>query len=285
MIRSLLVATLCYVAPVAAQVQLRTEPEQVARGSLIRVHITPQTAGLTSVTASVADEPLHLSTSDQSTWSGFAAIPVDGGDTVTVNVTLATPLGSQVAPITLRVTQPPYPNEKLTVAPKMAEPDSAAQVRIAAEGKRARALSVAAHSTEKLWTKPFRLPRSSRITSDFGTGREYNGAVTGRHMGTDFAGAIGSPVRATNRGRVVLVDRFYLAGRVVYIDHGEGLVSAYFHLTRASVAVGQMVERGQLIGTVGRSGRVTGPHLHWIMRFGGVTVDPMTVVALTSSKP
>jgi hypothetical protein len=284
MIRSLLLAALCYVAPLAAQVQLRTEPEQVARGSLIRVHLTPQVANLTSITTSVADEPLHLSSTDQATWSGFAAIPVDGGDTVMVNVTLTGPLGSQVVPLTLRVMQPPYPSEKLTVAPGMATPDSAARVRIAAEGKRARAVGSAAHSTERLWSRPFRLPRSSRITSDFGTGREYNGAVTGRHMGTDFAGAIGAPVRATNRGRVVLVDRFYLAGRVVYIDHGEGLVSAYFHLTGASVKVGQMVERGQLIGTVGQSGRVTGPHLHWIMRYGGVTVDPMTVVALTASK-
>jgi murein DD-endopeptidase MepM/ murein hydrolase activator NlpD len=81
---------------------------------------------------------------------------------------------------------------------------------------------------------------------------------------------------------VVLVDRFYLAGRVVYLDHGEGLVSAYFHLTKAVVHVGQMVERGQLIGTVGRTGRVTGPHLHWITRYGNTTVDPMSVVALTA---
>jgi murein DD-endopeptidase MepM/ murein hydrolase activator NlpD len=283
MIRSLALLLLL-APPLAAQIQIRTEPGQPVRGSLIRIYITPQTAQLTAVSASVAAEPLHLSTTDQASWSGLAPIPIDGGDTVTVNVTLTTPLGSQVIPVPLTVVQPPYPSEKLTVAPKMAEPDSAARVRIAAEGKRARALGVEAHRTERLWAKPFRLPRGSRITSGFGMGREYNGAVTGRHMGTDFAGAIGSPVRATNRGRVVLVDRFYLAGRVVYIDHGEGLISAYFHLSKAAVTVGQMVQRGQVIGTVGRSGRVTGPHLHWIMRYGGVTVDPMTVVAVTAER-
>jgi murein DD-endopeptidase MepM/ murein hydrolase activator NlpD len=285
MLRLVLLCSLL-TAPLSAQVIIRTEPEQPARGSLIRLHITPNsTEQLTDITGEVAGEPLHLHSTDQLTWTSLAPIPVDGGDTLTVTLTLTSPLGSRTVPVPLPVRQSPYPSEKLTVAPNMAEPDSAAEARIARESARARAVGAAAHQTERLWTSPFRLPRSSRITSGFGTGREYNGKVTGRHMGTDFAGAIGAPVRAANRGRVVLVDRFYLAGRVVYIDHGEGLVSAYFHLTRSVVAVGQMVERGQLIGTVGRTGRVTGPHLHWIMRYGGVTVDPMSVVALTGAKP
>jgi murein DD-endopeptidase MepM/ murein hydrolase activator NlpD len=280
-----LVAALLLSAPLQAQVQVRTDPAQPSRGSLIRIHLTPASAEpLTSVSAEVEGEPLHLSTTDQVTWSGLAPIAVDGGDTVRVTVQLNTVIGSQTVTVPLAVHQSPYPSEKLTVAPRMAEPDSAARVRIAREGARARALGAEAHQTERLWTLPFRLPRTSRITSAFGTGREYNGTVTSRHMGTDFAGAIGAPIRAANRGRVVLVDRFYLAGRVVYIDHGEGLISAYFHLTRASVVAGQMVERGQVIGTVGRTGRVTGPHLHWIMRYGGVTVDPMTVVQLTTEK-
>ncbi len=101
-----------------------------------------------------------------------------------------------------------------------------------------------------------------------------------RHLGTDFAGAVGDPVRATNRGVVAMVADFYLAGRVVYLDHGEGLVSAYFHLSSTAVAQGDTVERGQVIGAVGKSGRVTGPHLHWVMRYGAVTVDPVSVLTL-----
>jgi murein DD-endopeptidase MepM/ murein hydrolase activator NlpD len=162
----------------------------------------------------------------------------------------------------------------------MAQPDSAARVRIARDIARARSVSRSAHGTERLWEGPFRLPRPSRITSEFGTGREYNGKVTSRHLGTDFDGKVGYPVIATNRGRVALVARFYLAGNVVYLDHGEGLISAYFHLSRALVKEGQMVEKGQRIGNVGRTGRVTGPHLHWVMRYGGVTLDPMSVLAL-----
>ena len=78
---------------------------------------------------------------------------------------------------------------------------------------------------------------------------------------------------------------FYLAGKVVYLDHGEGLISAYFHLSKALVRTGDTVERGQVIGSVGQSGRVTGPHLHWVMRYGGVTVDPMSVLALLGEPP
>jgi murein DD-endopeptidase MepM/ murein hydrolase activator NlpD len=99
-------------------------------------------------------------------------------------------------------------------------------------------------------------------------------------MGVDFAGRTGAPVRAANRGVVALVGNFYLGGRVVYIDHGAGLVTGYFHLSRATVAVGDTVARGEVIGFVGATGRVTGPHLHWIARYGAVTVDPMTLLTL-----
>jgi murein DD-endopeptidase MepM/ murein hydrolase activator NlpD len=82
---------------------------------------------------------------------------------------------------------------------------------------------------------------------------------------------------------VALVADFYLAGRAVYLDHGAGLVTGYFHLSQASVAQGDTVAAGQRIGAVGRTGRVTGPHLHWIVRYGGISVDPMTLVELGKS--
>jgi murein DD-endopeptidase MepM/ murein hydrolase activator NlpD len=82
-----------------------------------------------------------------------------------------------------------------------------------------------------------------------------------------------------------LVADFYLAGRAVYIDHGGGLVTAYFHLSRADVRRGQTVATGQRIGAVGRSGRVTGPHLHWVARYGTISVDPMSLLRLEQHPP
>ena len=108
----------------------------------------------------------------------------------------------------------------------------------------------------------------------------FNGTLTSRHLGVDFRGATGQPVRAANRGVVALVDDFFLAGNVIYIDHGGGLVTAYFHLSKALVVAGDTVERGQEIGLVGSTGRVTGPHLHWSARYGAVTVNPLDLTLL-----
>ena len=137
-----------------------------------------------------------------------------------------------------------------------------------------------AHLTPRLWTDPFIVPRESRITSGFGGGREFNGTITSRHMGTDFAGATGAPVRAVNRGVVRIVDAFFYGGNVVYVDHGAGISTAYLHLSQQLVASGDTVQRNQVIGRVGATGRVTGPHLHLIVRYGSVTVDPMSLFAV-----
>ena len=123
------------------------------------------------------------------------------------------------------------------------------------------------------------------MTSGFGRRREFNGTIQSRHMGVDFAGVSGAPVRAANRGVVALVDEFYMGGNVIYLDHGAGLVTAYFHLSRANVEAGDTVARGQVIGRVGATGRVTGPHLHWVARYGAITVDPLSLLDLGRSAP
>ncbi len=226
--------------------------------------------------ATLAGEPLHFRVEDN-VLSAFAAVPVDS----TNGLTLAL-LCTDGARVDVRIAtrDGEYPLERLTVAPRFsAPPDSALLARQRREAARAAEVSRASHDTPRLFTEPFLPPRTTRITSGFGSGRTFNGTVTSRHMGTDYAGAVGAPVRATNRGVVRLVDRFYLGGNVVYLDHGDGLVSAYLHLSRQRVAVGDTVQRGDVIGEVGATGRVTGPHLHFIVRYGNVTVDPESVVA------
>jgi murein DD-endopeptidase MepM/ murein hydrolase activator NlpD len=109
----------------------------------------------------------------------------------------------------------------------------------------------------------------------------FNGTLSARHLGVDFRGKTGEPVRAANRGVVALVDNFFLAGNVVYLDHGDGVVTAYFHLSRTLVSTGDTVSRGQEIGLVGATGRVTGPHLHWSARYGATTVNPLDLIAVT----
>ena len=207
-------------------------------------------------------------------------IPLEGGDTVAVSLLLTRGRRVDTSVVRLAVRQPDYPRERITVPPRMVEYDSATRERIESEGLRARAVSRRSHDTERLWSLPLTLPRPGRITSPYGGAREYNRKVTSRHTGTDFAGAVGAPVVAPVRGVVALVADFYLAGKALYLDHGAGLVTGYFHLSRTDVTAGDTVAVGQRIGAVGRSGRVTGPHLHWIMRYGTISLDPMSLVEL-----
>lgn len=277
---------LCLVAsPLSAQVALETDPATPRRGTLIRLRVTPTTDGLlTGLGGAIAGEPLHFRSDDGVTWQSLAGVPFAGGDSLAITLVLERPEQSDTIRTAIAVVTGDYPVERLSVAPRMAEPDSASRVRIAREAARAKRVSQAAHETPQLWLEPFLLPIQSRITSGYGTGREFNGKVTSRHFGTDFNGQVGDLVYAPNAGRVSLVANFYLAGRVIYLDHGEGLVSAYFHLSRARVKTGDEVTRGQVIGEVGQSGRVTGPHLHWVVRYGTTTVDPMSLIELLGSE-
>ena len=210
-------------------------------------------------------------------------IPLEGGDTLAISLRLTRQGRVDTTLFQFPVAHPAHPRERLTVPPRMVQYDSATRARIDSEQARALEVSRRSHQTERLWSLPLTLPRASRITSVYGGAREFNGQVTSRHMGTDFAGAVGTPVVAAARGVVALVADFYLAGRAVYLDHGAGLVTGYFHLSQSAVAAGDTVQAGQRIGSVGRSGRVTGPHLHWIMRYGAVSVDPMSLVQLGES--
>jgi hypothetical protein len=266
---------------IAAQVVLETDPASPVRGSLIRVTVTPTVdAPVDTVEGVLAGEPMHFEREDGLAWSALAGVPIEGGDSVPVVLALWHDGVADTVHSRFAVSRGEYEVDQLRVAPRMAHPDSAARARIARENAAARRVGRSSHETARQWREPFVLPRPSRITSSFGNAREFNGRVLSRHMGTDFAGALGDPIHAVNRGRVAMVANFYLAGKVIYVDHGQGLISAYFHLSRALVKPGDEVARDQVIGAVGRSGRVTGPHLHFVMRYGTTSVDPMSVMAL-----
>jgi murein DD-endopeptidase MepM/ murein hydrolase activator NlpD len=133
-------------------------------------------------------------------------------------------------------------------------------------------------SMERLWEGAFRFPSSNTeaFASYFGSRRNYNDTgYTAYHTGLDFFGALGDPIYAAARGRVVLAEELTVRGNTTVIDHGWGVYTAYLHQSEFKVKVGDMVEAGDLIGLVGATGRVTGSHLHWEVQVGGVPVDPL----------
>lgn len=264
-------------------VSLVWEPATPRQGALFRVRASGIAAGV-RLSGEFARQPLHFVEAGDGRAEAFAAIPIDGGPSlgVVLRCTAQGLTDSIVAHV--NASQANYPIDRLTVSPRFGTPpDSATSERIRRESRRAMEVAEQAHATPRLWREPFVLPRTSRVTSGFGRGREFNGQITSRHMGTDFAGAVGAPVRAVNDGVVRIVDSFFYGGNVVYVDHGAGLTSAYLHLSRQDVAPGDTVQRGQTIGRVGATGRVTGPHLHFILRYGDITVDPMSLFALAAA--
>jgi murein DD-endopeptidase MepM/ murein hydrolase activator NlpD len=135
-------------------------------------------------------------------------------------------------------------------------------------------------AAERLWTMPFVRPVPDPANSAFGTRSIFNGTPRSAHGGADFLSAAGTPVHAPSAGRVAVARGLYFSGNTVVIDHGLGLFSMLAHLSAFDVREGERVTAGQLVGRVGATGRVTGPHLHWAMRVGGARVDPLSVLAL-----
>ena len=171
----------------------------------------------------MAGEPLHFVAS-RTGHRALGAVPVDSVNTVEAEVVVTRASGRSDT-LHASVTPPPLPppKERLQVASQFGRQlDSATAARVAREGALALAVGRRAHDAPPRWTAAFLRPRASDVTSGFGTGRTFNGEVTSRHLGVDYRGATGSPIRAANRGVVVLVDTFFLGGRVVYLDHGGG---------------------------------------------------------------
>ena len=251
-------------------------PEVPHAGSAFEVRV--RGVAPSAVLISVAGTALVGRVDSTGTGAVFLApAPIDSAEGIELRVDCADSSGSVTRRVETRVGS--YKMERLKVAPAFGtSPNKALAARMAKEANLAAEVSAQSLRTPQLWNATFAAPRKARITSGFGNGRTFNGNVVSRHMGTDYAGAIGSAVLASNRGVVRLVDAFYLGGNVVYIDHGAGVVSVYLHLSRQLVTVGDTVNRGTTIGRVGATGRVTGPHLHFITRIAGTTVDPASII-------
>lgn len=129
---------------------------------------------------------------------------------------------------------------------------------------------------EQLWRGRWSVPGGSLVTSPFGTYRDYNsGRLIARHTGVDLRGRHGDPVYAPAAGRVVMAEPLSVRGNVVWIDHGWGIHSGYFHLSQIAVIVGQGVDPGTYLGAIGTTGRSTAPHLHWEVRIHGVASNAL----------
>ncbi len=189
----------------------------------------------------------------------------------------------RVETVTVTVSRYPYPEQRLHVDDRMVHLSAADQERSAREGKQIDALwplEGAARFALPLGAPLADLPKGGR----FGARRVFNGEPRSPHGGADYPAVVGTPVFAAADGTVALAADHFFGGRSIYIDHG-GLITVYMHLSRILVEDGQEVKRGQMIGEVGATGRVTGPHLHFSARWHGARVDPTLLLAPPSTLP
>jgi murein DD-endopeptidase MepM/ murein hydrolase activator NlpD len=172
-----------------------------------------------------------------------------------------------------------FATRRLTVDPNLVNPPAEARERIERETlelERVWEQSPAA----PLWDGSFVRPVAEAANSAFGTRSVYNGEARTPHGGADFASPAGTPIKAPNAGRVVLAGSRYFSGATVVVDHGLGMFSLFAHLSQIDVTAGDVIKTGAVVGRVGATGRVTGPHLHWAVRVNGARVDPLSLLSV-----
>jgi len=217
-------------------------------------------------------------------WFALAGVDVDAPvGPSTLKITIHDTKGSTRAlNRTIRIHPAHYRTSALTVAPQYVQPGPEALKQIAADQVLIQK-TFAVSAPRPLWKGNFRVPVDSPQSETFGTRRIFNGVLASNHKGLDFRAAPGTPVRASNSGVVVLAQPLYYAGNCVVIDHGLGFFTLSMHLSKISVREGQHVTRGQRLGLSGATGRVTGPHLHWAVRWQGAFLDPAKLLRLDLS--
>jgi len=211
-----------------------------------------------------------------------ALVGIDMADepaTVDLKAAITYPDGRQERMYRVVVQAEAFRVQSMTLPKDQVEPDAAALKRINLEKEKVQAV-LAGFTPERLWKASFLVPVEGTVTGAFGSKRILNGQPRNQHSGEDIAAPLGAPVKAANDGIVRMVDDQFFSGISVILDHGLGLFTMYFHLDSATVKEGARVKRGEVIGTVGHSGRATGPHLHWAAWLNGSRVNPFSLAKL-----
>jgi murein DD-endopeptidase MepM/ murein hydrolase activator NlpD len=256
---------------------VRLTPEIVIAGSpeLIRV----SAPGATSVDGEWLTRKIAFFR-DGDEWVALAGVDVQAlvGPS-TLHITAHMPSRAEDLSLKVDIHGAHYRTESLGVQPKFVEPGPEA-LKLIHEQSEIKAKAFASSAPEPLWHGDFHAPVSAAATDSFGVQRMFNGKLASIHKGADFRAHTGTPVHAANSGVVVIARPLYYEGNCVIIDHGMGLFTESMHFSRIDVKEGQHVNTGDVLGLSGATGRVTGPHLHWAVRWQGAYLDPIKLLHL-----
>jgi murein DD-endopeptidase MepM/ murein hydrolase activator NlpD len=267
-------------APGAALV-VTSEPEVIVNGSPCMFRVKSRRA-LRSLRGKWQGRSVFFNYDERNrTWYGLAGVGVDAiGDRSQLRIDATTASGGRFSYVhSVRIERVDYPTVALSVPGQYTEPDDETLARIWEEQELKKEI-FARVTPSRWWSGNFEAPVESRTTSEFGVHRTFNRKVQSIHQGLDFRAETGLPVGAMNSGVVTLAREMFYEGGFVVIDHGQGLATLYMHLSQIMVNEGDLVEKRQIIGLSGGTGRATAPHLHVGVRWQGIYLDPAVLLTL-----
>jgi murein DD-endopeptidase MepM/ murein hydrolase activator NlpD len=271
----------------AATWTVRAQPTRLVNGGPVLFQVKPP-ARLESLGGTWLGHELSFSFDPTSkTWFALAGVSLETAPgTYPIELTGQTMPGKMPGTRisftrTFAVARGKYPRTevKLNVESKFTEPSPEQQKQIE-EGVEVKKDYLNRVTPEREWSGEFTAPAEAEISDVFGAERVFNGKTQSTHFGLDFRVPTGTPVAAMNDGTVLLARPLYFEGNFVVLDHGQGLLTLYLHLSEFKVKEGDQVKRGQIIGLSGGTGRATGPHLHVAVRWQGTYLDPASLMRL-----
>jgi len=278
-------------AALAAEWTARAQPVRLVNGGPVLFQVKAPVA-LASLNATWLGHQVPLSFNKSTrTWFALAGVSLETAPgSYSLDLTGERPANKSDVPrddskvvfsrkFTVYRAKYPKTEVKLTVEGKFTEPSPEQQKQIA-ESVKIKQDYLDRVTPDREWDGEFTAPADAAISDVFGSQRIFNGKAQRPHLGLDFRVPSGTPVAAMNSGTVLLARSLYYEGNCVVIDHGQGLLTLYFHLSEFKVEEGDTVKRGQVIGLSGGTGRATGPHLHVTVRWQGVSLDPARLMQL-----
>jgi murein DD-endopeptidase MepM/ murein hydrolase activator NlpD len=249
--------------------QCTVKPASIPLGQTVRLRCE-----VPAVTARLNDRTVRLFKQTSGDWLGLMPVAVaDAPGTYPIEFLAED--GTTLASVNLIIRKTIFPSQNVVLAPQIEALHSTPEEMQTLTTFRDSVSEV------KYWEDPLVAPVPGCVISPFGVKRLHNGTPTGEfHGGIDQRSPAGTPIRAAAAGIVKIVQPFNVLGGTVAIDHGQGLETMYLHMSKLNVEIGPRVERGDIIGYVGATGRANGPHLHWVVYVNGVPVNPQQWVAL-----
>ncbi|MGB8542154.1 MAG: M23 family metallopeptidase [Candidatus Acidiferrales bacterium] len=270
--RALLVAlALAMFASAAGAQQCTVKPPSIPLGQTVRLRCE-----MPAATARLNSRTVRLFKQESGDWQGL--MPVAAADTPgTYPIEFLSADGATLVSVNLTIRKTFFPSQNVVLAPQIEALHSTTEEMQTLTAFRDSVSDV------KYWEDPLVAPLPGCVVSPFGVKRLHNGKPTGEiHAGVDQRASDGTPIRAVAAGVVKIVQPFNVLGGTVAIDHGQGLETMYLHMSKLNVELGARVNKGDVIGYVGATGRANGPHLHWVIYVNGVPQNPQQWVKLSS---